>query len=201
LSALEIILLVLVLAFAGAFAFRERFWKAALAAEKRRGDDRAAELQTKLDRADTAAFVRIREAIAEGKTFEAVAALESPGVQANLDWFRERLGMLEAARSHAEGAVRSASALITNVNGENTLLRMMLEKAVALPLDTPPAMRQLYLERAAAVLSTPRATADCPSEDFWKAYIARHKALHGDPTVGITVEPVQADADAVIEEA
>lgn len=188
-----------VLSLIAAVAWRERHWNRTLDAEKRRGTDMLAEKQTELDTAVTATFVRVRDEflervklkpvsfpderfVADAVTpvFSDIEAGLPKGQRDLVQWFRERVGMMNAATQHAQSQVALAAATVNAVNAENTLHRQLLEKSLSLPLDTPEAHRQLFLIRARTALSSPRATPDCPSEEFWRQYVERHAQLAKD---------------------
>ena len=158
---------------------REKMWKDRVAEEKRRGEDFLAEKQKALDTAIAAAFTFVKEAqeASPEATYADIQAKLPEGTQGMLNWFQEKIGMLNAATQHAQQRVAEAAAQVDAVSAENTLHRSLLEKALMLPLDTPPAHKELFLARCRSVLESQRATHDCPSEDFWKAYVAKHKSI------------------------
>jgi len=158
---------------------REKMWKDRVAEEKRRGEDFLAEKQKVLDTAIAATFILVKEAqeVSPEMSYEEIKAKLPEGPQGIVDWFREKVGILNAATQHAQQRVAEAAAQVSAVQAENTLHRSLLEKALMLPLDTPPAHKELFLARCRSVLESQRATHDCPSEDFWKAYVERHRKI------------------------
>lgn len=187
-STLEIVLAAFVALSVGVRIWRERFWKArveqAIADEKRRSDDRAAELQKKLDAAVTATFVRIRDELLGGHPefadiFTSMSEHESKGVQENLDWFRERVGMMNASMEHAQRRVGEAAALVNNVRTENGLCRMLLERAVMLPPNLPADTRDKFLRNIHSVIEAPMPTHE-PGDELWERYVKKYTEAHGD---------------------
>ncbi len=173
-----------VLALAYGVVKREAHWKSELAGAVRQGEDRLAEKQKERDLAVTATFVKILGAFGKAefsaddpayKTLADVAENETAGVKNMLDGFREKVAILDAATKSAQDRVAQAAREVQNICAENTLHRTLLEKALTLPLDTPDAHRQLFLNRCNAVLDSPRATYDCPSDDVWTMYVEKHK--------------------------
>lgn len=149
----------------------------------RTGEDKLAEKQKERDLAVTATLVKVRDvlqpvALVDFDLLVILKDLETTGVQAMVDAFREKVMVLDAATKAAQDRVLSAAREVESIRAENTLHRTLLEKSLSLPLDTPPAHREMFLNRCQAVLDSPRATFDCPSEEFWSAYVARHKARY-----------------------
>ncbi len=153
----------------------------------RTGEDKLAEKQKERDLAVTATITEVLKRLGELRLAEDDSAyrivsdlvtVETVGVQAMIDAFREKVMVLDAATKHAQDRVRQAAAEVEAIRAENTLHRTLLEKSLSLPLDTPPAHREMFLHRCQAVMESPRATFDCPSEEFWSAYVARHKARY-----------------------
>lgn len=111
-------------------------------------------------------------------TFAALAKMQEKDAQTMIAEFREKVAVLNAATMAAQDRVATASREVEAVRAENTLHRTLLERALSLPLDTPPAAKELYLARAMALLTSQRATHDCPNDDVWRMYVDRHAAQY-----------------------
>ncbi len=167
-----------------AFWRREKHWHSELAGAVRQGEDRLAEKQKERDLAVTATVAEILKRLGNLRLNDdhssytimaEFAADETAGVKNMLDGFREKVAILDAATKSAQDRVAQAAREVQNICAENTLHRTLLEKALTLPLDTPDAHRQLFLNRCNAVLDSPRATYDCPSDEVWTMYVEKHK--------------------------
>lgn len=163
----------------------------AVADAKSNGEAFLREKQAELDTVVGATFISLRDRILARtkadpsmtltEAFEHEEALQMEAPAAVVQSLREKQGLADTAIQATRVQALMASQEVQNVNAENTLVRSLLTQALQLPIDTPAAHREMFLRRCNMVLTAPRPTHDCPSDDVWKSYVARHVATHGDP--------------------
>lgn len=147
------------IAFAVALYLAKRAYDRDLADEQQKTAATNYEWQKRYDVAVTATLTAVREKMREilpetdatKAVFEAVVA-EQKGVQGMLQDFTTRVSLTNAALEDARRQTTNAASEVMTVRADNTLLRVLLERALTLPETTTDLEKARFLARARAAL-------------------------------------------------